>query len=166
MSLPPANIQAANGTDPERVLAKLGIELPALPPLAGKYVRARSSGRLLYLAGHLPDSAGVPQYMGKLGLDVSIEDGYRASRVAMINSLATIKASIGSLKRVTSFIKLLGMVNCAADFVKQTEVVNGASDLLDEVFGQDIGRHARSAVGMHSLPRGNCVEIETILEFE
>ena len=104
--------------------------------------------------------------MGKLGLDLSVEDGYRAARVAMINSLGTIKASLGSLKRVRRFIKLLGMVNCAADFVRQPEIVNGASDLLDEVFGKEVALHARSAVGMHSLPRGNCVEIETILEFE
>lgn len=153
-------------TDPELVLARLGIELPPSIPPVGNYARARSSGPLLYLAGHLPDSAGVPQYMGKLGLDLSVEDGYRAARVAMINSLGTIKASLGSLKRVRRFIKLLGMVNCAADFVRQPEIVNGASDLLDEVFGKEVALHARSAVGMHSLPRGNCVEIETILEFE
>ena len=82
-----------------------------------------------------------------------MEDGYRAARVAMINSLGTIKANIGNLKRVKRFIKLLGMVNCVADFVQQPEVINGASDLLDEVFGRDVALHARSAVGMHSLPR-------------
>lgn len=152
--------------DPELVLAKLKIELPASVPPAGNYARARSSGNVLYLAGHLPDSAGVPKYMGKLGLEVSVEEGYQASRIAMINSLGTIKANLGSLKRVKRIIKLLGMVNCVADFVRQPEVINGASDLLDEVFGKDIALHARSAVGMHSLPRGNCVEIETILEFE
>ena len=152
--------------DPENVLAMLGIELPASVPPAGNYARARSAGQILYLAGHLPDSAGVPQYMGKLGRDVSVEDGYLAARVAMINSFGTIKANLGSLKRVRRIIKLLGMVNCVADFVQQPEVINGASDLLDEVFGKDIALHARSAVGMHSLPRGNCVEIETILEFE
>lgn len=152
--------------DPELVLARLKIELPASVPPVGNYARARSSGHVLYLAGHLPDSAGVPQFMGKLGREVSVEDGYRAARVAMINSLGTIKANIGNLKRVKRFIKLLGMVNCVADFVQQPEVINGASDLLDEVFGKDVALHARSAVGMHSLPRGNCVEIETILEFE
>lgn len=152
--------------DPENVLAMLGIELPASVPPAGNYARARSAGDILYLAGHLPDSAGVPQYMGKLGRDVSVEDGYLAARVAMVNSLGTIKANLGSLKRVKRIIKVLGMVNCVADFVQQPEVINGASDLLDEVFGKDIALHARSAVGMHSLPRGNCVEIETILEFE
>lgn len=153
-------------TDPELVLAKLGIELPASIPPVGNYVRARASGHVLYLAGHLPDSAGVPQYMGKLGRDVSVDDGYRAARVAMINSLGTIKANLGDLKRVRRIIKLLGMVNCVADFIQQPEVINGASDLLDEVFGKGVALHARSAVGMHSLPRGNCVEIETILEFE
>ena len=152
--------------NPELVLTKLKIELPASVPPAGNYTRARSSGNVLYLAGHLPDSAGVPQYMGKLGREVSVDDGYRAARIAMINSLGTIKANIGDLKRVRRFIKLLGMVNCVADFVQQPEVINGASDLLDEVFGKDVALHARSAVGMHSLPRGNCVEIETILEFE
>lgn len=152
--------------DPELVLVKLGIELPASIPPVGNYARARSTDRVLYLAGHLPDSAGVAQYMGKLGLEVSVEDGYQAARVAMVNSLGTIKAHLGSLARVKRIIKLLGMVNCTADFVRQPEVVNGASDLLDEVFGREIALHARSAVGMHSLPRGNCVEIETILEFE
>jgi len=156
----------AKSPDPELVLAKLGIELPASIPPAGNYARARSAGRILYLAGHLPDSAGIPQYIGKLGRDVSVEDGYLAARVAMVNSLGTIKANLGSLRRVSRIIKLLGMVNCVADFVQQPEVLNGASDLLDEVFGKDIALHARSAVGMHSLPRGNCVEIETILEFE
>jgi enamine deaminase RidA (YjgF/YER057c/UK114 family) len=152
--------------DPEAVLSRLGIELPASVPPAGNYARARSAGRVLYLAGHLPDSAGVPQYIGKLGRDVSVADGYLAARVAMVNSLGTVKANLGNLRRVKRIIKLLGMVNCVADFVQQPEVVNGASDLLDEVFGKDIALHARSAVGMHSLPRGNCVEIETILEFE
>ena len=152
--------------DPGLVLAKLKIELPASVPPAGNYARARSSGNVLYLAGHLPDSAGVPQYMGKLGREVTVEEGYRAARVAMINSLGTIKANIGDLKRVKRIIKLLGIVNCVADFVQQPEVINGASDLLDEVFGKEVALHARSAVGMHSLPRGNCVEIETILEFE
>jgi enamine deaminase RidA (YjgF/YER057c/UK114 family) len=164
MSVPPSKQREPQ--DPEDVLAKLGIELPASVPPAGNYARARSAGRILYLAGHLPDSAGVPQYMGKLGRDVSVEDGYLAARIAMVNSLGTIKANLGSLRRVKRIIKLLGMVNCVADFVQQPEVVNGASDLLDEVFGKDIALHARSAVGMHSLPRGNCVEIETILEFE
>ncbi|MGY4474840.1 MULTISPECIES: RidA family protein [Bradyrhizobium] len=152
--------------DPEAVLAKLGIELPASIPPVGNYARARAAGNVLYLAGHLPDSAGVPQFMGKLGREVSVEEGYQAARVAMVNTLGTIKANLGSLKRVKRITKLLGMVNCVADFVRQPEVINGASDLLDEVFGREIALHARSAVGMHSLPRGNCVEIETILEFE
>jgi enamine deaminase RidA (YjgF/YER057c/UK114 family) len=144
----------------------MGIELPSSVPPAGNYARARFSGRILYLAGHLPDSAGVPQYLGKLGRELSVQDGYRAARIAMINSLGTIKANVGSLNRVRRFIKLLGMVNCVADFVDQPQVVNGASDLLDQVFGKEIALHARSAVGMHSLPRGNCVELETILEVE
>ena len=152
--------------DPEALLNTMGVELPASIPPVGNYARARAAGGLLFLAGHLPDSAGVPQYMGKLGQDLSVEQGYQAARVAMINSLGTIKANLGDLKRVKRIVKLLGMVNCSADFIKQPEVINGASDLLDEVFGKEIALHARSAVGMHSLPRGNSVEIETILEFE
>jgi enamine deaminase RidA (YjgF/YER057c/UK114 family) len=151
---------------PEAVLATLGIELPASIPPVGNYARARATGGLLFLAGHLPDSAGVPQYIGKLGKDLSVEEGYQAARAAMINSLGTMKANLGDLKRVRRIVKLLGMVNCSADFIKQPEVINGASDLLDEIFGKEIALHARSAVGMHSLPRGNSVEIETILEFE
>src|SRR5262249_29565123 len=136
MSLLSTNAASSDSRDPELVLAKLGIDLPGSIPPVGNYVRARSSGNRLYLAGHLPDSAGLPEYMGKLGRDVSVDDGYLAARVAMINSLGTIKANLGSLRRVKSFIKLLGMVNCVADFVQQPEVINGASDLLDEVFGK------------------------------
>lgn len=152
--------------DPESVLSRMGIALPASIPPVGNYARARSAGSLLFLAGHLPDSAGVPQFMGKLGREISVEEGYRAARLSMVNSLGTIKTSLGDLRRVKRFVKLLGMVNCLADFVQQPDVINGASDLLDEVFGKEIALHSRSAVGMHSLPRGNCVEIETILEFE
>jgi enamine deaminase RidA (YjgF/YER057c/UK114 family) len=151
--------------DPELYLAQKNIILPSVIPPVGSYTRARSVNNVLYLSGHLPDSAGEAKYMGKLGGEVSVEDGYAAARLAMINSLGSAKQFLGDLRRVKRFVKLIGFVNCTADFIRQPEVVNGASDLIAEVFGPDIGTHARSAVGMFSLPRGNCVEIETILEF-
>lgn len=152
--------------DPDKYLLQKGIILPSVVPPVGNYTRARSVNNVLYLSGHLPDSAGNPQYMGKLGIDLSVEEGYQAARLAMVNSLGSAKQFLGDLRRIKRFVKLIGFVNCAADFIRQPEVINGASDLIDEAFGSDVATHARSAIGVFSLPRGNSVEIETILEFE
>jgi enamine deaminase RidA (YjgF/YER057c/UK114 family) len=117
------------------------------------------------LSGHLPDSAGDPVHKGRLGSDLTVEEGYLAARQAAVNMLASAKAALGSLDRVRRVVKLFGMVCSAETFLAHTEVINGASDLLDEVFGE-IAPHARSAVGLVQLPRGNCVELEGIFEVD
>jgi len=145
-------------------VAELGLELPSSIPPAGNYLRYMVTGNLLFTSGHLPDSAGTPIHVGKLGRDLTVEQGYEAARHAMINMLGTVRNALGTLDRVTRVVKLLGMVNSTEEFVQQPDVINGASDLLTEIFG-DIAPHARSAVGMAQLPRNNCVEIEGVFEF-
>jgi len=149
---------------PEEQLDALGIELPASNPPVGNYVRAVQTGALLFVSGHLPDSDGTARFIGKLGRELTTEDGYQAARIAAINALGTIRTAVGGLGRVRRFVKLLGMVNSMPDFTEQPQVINGASDLIEQVFGAEIGYHARSAVGMAALPRGNSVEIEMVVE--
>jgi enamine deaminase RidA (YjgF/YER057c/UK114 family) len=148
----------------EARLKALGIDLPASNPPAGNYVRYHQAGNLLFLSGHLPDSDGTPRFMGKLGRELTAEEGYQAARIAAINALGSVKEAVGDLDRVRHFVKLFGMVNSMPDFIGQPAVINGASDLLHDVFGPEIAPHARSAVGMSVLPRGNSVEIEMILD--
>ncbi len=129
------------------------------------YVYAVRTGNLLFLAGHISvDNQGKP-IVGKLGDDMSTESGALAARAAGISILATIKQQLGSLNRVKKFVKVTGMVNATADFTEHSQVVNGFSNLMIEVFGEN-GKHARSAVGMSSLPVGAAVEIEVILEVQ
>ena len=149
----------------ERRLKELGIELaPASGPLAN-YVNAVRTGNLLYLAGKGPGLPGQPMPSGKVGRDFTIEQGYEYARQTGLSLIAVMKAELGDLDRVTRIVKVLGMVNAMPEFGHQPEVINGCSDLFVEVFG-DRGRHARSAVGMGSLPRGIPVEIEVIVEVE
>ncbi|MDR7545404.1 MAG: RidA family protein [Armatimonadota bacterium] len=149
----------------EARLAERGLQLPALPPPAASYVRTVRTGNLLFVSGHGPWRDGKMQYVGKVGTDLSLEDGYRAAQLVALNCLASVKEALGDLDRVRRVVKLLGMVNCLPDFAQQPQVINGASDLLIDLYG-DAGRHARSAVGMSSLPGGIAVEIEMILEVE
>ncbi len=150
-------------TTAEERLAELGLTLPAPGPPGGNYTKSTRSGQLLFVSGHLPDSSGEPLYTGKLGRDLTTQEGYAAARQAMLSLLATVRAAIGSLRDVERFLKLFGMVNSSEDFIEQSLVINGASDLLRDVFGE-AGLHARSAVGMMQLPRNNCVELEAIVE--
>lgn len=149
----------------ERRLSEMRLTLPDSVPPVGNYVRAVRTANLLFVSGHLPDSSGEPLHVGKLGRDLTTEQGYDAARQATINLLGTVRTALGDLNRVRRVVKLLGMVNSTEDFIEQPQVINGASDLLDEVFGE-IATHARSAVGMAQLPRNNCVEIETVVEVE
>lgn len=149
--------------DPERRLAELGIELPAPPSPVANYVNGVQTGNLIYLAGKGPRRADGTEIHGKLGADLTIEEGYEAARLTAINQLAVLKAMLGDLSRVVRVVKVLGMVNSHPDFVEQPAVINGFSDLIVEVFGER-GRHARAAVGMAALPRGQAVEIEMIVE--
>lgn len=119
----------------------------------------------MYLSGHGPNRGATLDYVGKVGRELTEDDGYRAARATAIHLLATLKTAIGSLDRVHRFVKVFGMVNCTEDFVRQPYVINGASDLFVEVFG-NAGLHARSAVGMQSLPNGMPVEVEVIVEID
>src|SRR6478609_3413730 len=149
----------------EQRLKELGIELaPASGPLAN-YVNAVRTGNLLYLAGKGPGLAGQPMPSGKVGRDFTIEQGYEYARQTGLSLIAVMKAELGDLDKVTRIVKVLGMVNATPEFGHQPEVINGCSDLFVEVFG-DRGKHARSAVGLGSLPRGIPVEIEVIVEVE
>lgn len=147
----------------EQRLKELGLELPEAPPPVANFVGAVRVGSLVFVSGHGPRHEGEYVYLGKLGTDLDVDAGYAAARLVALNCLASLKAVIGDLDNVSRVVKLLGMVNSAPDFTDQPWVINGASDLLVEVFGER-GRHARSAVGMASLPMGISVEIEMIVE--
>ncbi len=152
----------------ENKLAEMGLTLPSPPVPVATYVPAVRSGNLLFVSGHGPafEKDGKVQYMrGKVGRDLSVEQGYEAAKQVALNILQTIKQQIGDLDKVKRFVKILGFVNCSEDFHDQPKVINGASDLLGELYG-DAGRHARSAVGMYQLPFGIPVEIEAVVEVE
>jgi enamine deaminase RidA (YjgF/YER057c/UK114 family) len=146
---------------PEEKIASLGLTLPTVATPVANYVPYRMAGNLLYLSGQGPRLPGGGMGIGKLGRDVSIEQGYEHAKFTGLSLLATAKAAIGELSRIEATIKLLGMVNAEPDFGDHPKVINGCSDLFVEVLG-DAGRHARSAVGMGSLPGGISVEIEAI----
>ena len=149
---------------PEEALARLGLELPPLQQPVANYVSAVQTGNLLFLAGAGPAvPPGGTQLVGKLGRDLSVEEGYEAARSVGLVQIARLKDELGELSRVVRIVKLLAMVNSTPDFNDHPTVINGCSDLLVEVFG-DAGRHARSAVGMANLPFGIPVEIEMIVE--
>ncbi|MCY4085568.1 MAG: RidA family protein [Actinomycetia bacterium] len=151
---------------PEERLAELGLELPEPPAAVANYVGIVVVDRLAFLAGHGPVEDGGFPYTGKLGSDVDIEEGRRAAHLVMLNMLATLKNEIGELDRVARVVKLLVMVNSHPSFAEQPAVANGASDLLVSIFGEDRGRHARSAVGMAALPFDISVEIEGIFALQ
>ena len=151
--------------DPEARLEALGIELPPAPEPVANYVNGVRTGDLIFLAGKGPKRADGSEITGKLGVDVSIPEGYEGARLTAINQLAVLKEMLGDLRKVKRVVKVLGMVNSHPDFVEQPAVINGFSDLIVEVFGER-GRHARAAVGMASLPRGQAVEIEMVVEVE
>jgi enamine deaminase RidA (YjgF/YER057c/UK114 family) len=151
--------------DAETKLKEKGIVLiPPSSPVAN-YVNAVRAGNLLYLAGKGPLKADNTYVTGKVGKDLTIEQGYEAARITAINHLAVLKKELGSINKVKRIVKVLGMVNCTEDFKDQPKVINGYSDLMVEIFG-DNGKHARSAVGMNALPFNMAVEIEVIVEIE
>lgn len=156
---------AAPAFDPEAKLKALGIELPAPSKPVANYVKCVRTGNLLFLAGAGPLQPDGKYIAGKVGADLSIEQGYQAARLTGVHQLAVLKAELGDLRKVKRVVKVLGMVNCPPDFTSQPEVVNGFSDLMVEVFGER-GKHARSAVGIVALPRGMAVEVEMIVEVE
>lgn len=151
--------------DAEAKLKEKGIVLtPPSNPVAN-YVSAVRTGNLLYLSGKGPMKADNTYITGKVGKDLTIEQGYEASRITAINHLSVLKNELGSLNKIKRIVKVLGMVNCTEDFKDHPIVINGYSDLMVEIFGEN-GKHARSAVGMCSLPFNMAVEIEVIVEIE
>lgn len=149
----------------EKRLEELNLTLPELPKPVANYVPAVKAGNLLFVSGHGPGRGEGKLYKGKVGDDLTIENGYQSARQTALCLISTIKGAIGDLDKVKQFVKVVGFVNCTEDFTDQPKVVNGASDLFVEVFGNK-GKHARSAVGMQQLPGGIPVEVEVIVEVE
>jgi enamine deaminase RidA (YjgF/YER057c/UK114 family) len=150
---------------PEDKLKTMGIVLPAPTNPVANYVKFVRTGNLIFLSGHGPANSEGKYTTGKVGKDLTIEEGYAAAKLTGINLLSTIKAAIGDLSKVKRVIKVLGMVNSTETFADQPKVINGFSDLMVAIFG-DKGKHARSAVGMVALPMNMAVEIEMIVEVE
>jgi enamine deaminase RidA (YjgF/YER057c/UK114 family) len=144
---------------PEEKLEQMGLKIPEVGQPIANYVKWKQVGNLLYLAG------SGPKIYGKVGADLSVEQGYEAARATGLEIIAVLKAATGDLSRIKQFVKVLGMVNATPEFTSQPAVINGFSDLMVEVFGEK-GKHARSAVGVGSLPNNMAVEIEVIVELE
>ncbi len=149
--------------DPELRLKELGIILPAPPAPVANYVNGVRSGNLIFLAGKGPRYLDGTEITGKLGAGITIEKGYEGAYLAGINQLAVLKDMLGNLNRVSRIVKVLGFVNSDPAFIDQPKVLNGFSDLMGKVFGEK-GKHARAAVGVATLPRGQAVEVELIVE--
>lgn len=155
----------AQKTDFDKKLKELGVELYTPGKPIANYVKAVRTGNLLYLAGHGPTKADGSNILGKVGKDLTIEQGYEAAKQTGVSILSTLKNELGDLNKVKRIVKVLGMVNCTENFGDQPKVINGFSDLMVAVFGEK-GKHARSAVGMYALPMNMAVEIEIIVELE
>ena len=151
-------------SSPEQRLRELGIELPPAPEPVAVYVTSVVTGNLLFTSGHGPAQIEGVTTQGRVGADLSIEEGYAAARATGLAVLSTLRNSLGSLDNVVRLVKTLGMVNCTTDFTQQPAVVNGFSELMVDVFGEELGRGGRSAVGMGSLPFNIACEIEAIFE--
>lgn len=154
----------SQGDSPEARLHALSIELPTAPDPVANYVTAVQTGNMLYVSGTGPRKADGSLIQGKVGGDLTEEEGYQAARAAGLRILATVRKNLGSLDRVERLVKALGMVNATPDFGEQPKVINGFSDLMVEIFGEQAGKGARSAVGMGSLPFNIPVEIEAIFQ--
>lgn len=165
IALLPASAAAQGDYDPEQRLQELGYELTPMRRPAASLVPAVRAGNLLFLSGTGPYGPDGKLVTGKLGQDLSLEEGVAAARLTALRQLSVLKAELGDLRRVKRIVKVFGMVNCAPDFIQQPTVINGFSDVMIAVFGER-GQHARSAVGMVSLPMGMAVEIEMIVEVE
>lgn len=153
-------------SDPEKRIQELHLTLPPAPKPVAVYRTAVKVGNLLYISGHGPLKPDKTQITGRLGKDMTLEQGQAAAKQTGLAILATIRDTLGSLNKVKRLIKTFGMVNCTDDFLDQPKVINGFSELMRDVFGEEAGVGARSAVGHNSLPGNIAVEIECILEVE
>lgn len=158
-------VRGQNKSDPEARLKELGITLITPVPPTANFVKAVRVDHFVYLSGHGPDKPGGGQVIGKLGSDLTVEQGKEAARLVGISLLSSLKAEIGDLNKVKRIVKVLGMVNAVPSFEQHSQVMNGFSDLMVQVFGEN-GKHARSSVGMSSLPANIPVEIEMIVELK
>jgi enamine deaminase RidA (YjgF/YER057c/UK114 family) len=150
---------------PEQRLEQLGVSLPTPAAPVAAYLPCVRTGNLVYVSGQVPLVDGKPSHVGRLGDTVGLEDGVAAARTCAVNVIAALKAELGELARVRRVVKLTGFVASTPEFTDQSKVINGASELFGEVFG-DAGRHARAAVGMAALPLGVPVEVEAIVEVD
>ena len=157
-------VAGAAAQTPEERLAELGIELPKPDAPTANFVKAVTTGNLVFLAGHGPCGGLDETNTGKIGLDHTVEEGYAIARWVAVCLLASLAREIGDLSRVKRIVRVFGMVNTPPDFTQHSQVINGCSDLMEQVFGPAIAKHARAAVGMASLPRDQSVEIEMLVE--
>lgn len=146
-------------------LKELGLELPTSPKPVGSYRPLKATGNLLFTSGQTARINGVRRYVGKIDKEITVEEGYLSARDACLNCLAAIKEQIGDLDKIKSVIKIVGFVNSSPGFNQQPTIINGASDLLIKLYGED-GAHARSAVGVSELPFNASVELEMIVEIQ
>ena len=149
--------------NPEEILRELNITLPTPPQPVANYVNGVRAGNLIFLAGKGPKYPDGRELTGKLGGNITIDQGYEGARQTAINQLSVLKEMLGDLNKVKRIVKVLGLVNSSPNFIDQPKVVNGFSDLMVDVFGEK-GKHARAAIGVNSLPRGQAVEIELVVE--
>lgn len=149
---------------PEDRLTALGLDVPAAPSPVAVYVPAVRTGQLIYTSGQLPLVDGNLLHPGKVGADVTLEQAQAAARQCALNALAAVRSITGDLRAIKRVVKVVGFVSSAPDFTNQPGVINGASQLLGDAFGDDIGAHARSAVGVAALPLNAPVEVEIIVE--
>jgi enamine deaminase RidA (YjgF/YER057c/UK114 family) len=147
----------------EHRLKQLGIELPSAPKPVANYIPAVQAGDLLFLSGVIPFRDGIMAMTGKLGRDLSVEQGQEAARIALLNALAIMRQELGTLDKVKKVVRMVGHVASAEGFVQHPSVINGASDLLVQIFG-DVGRHARVALGAAELPMNAPIELELIVQ--
>ena len=150
----------------EENIKNLGLNIPELPKALANYVPYKIVGKTMYISGQAPVKNGELIYKGKVGSDISVEDGIEAARLCVINIIAAVKTGLeGDWSKLDNFVKLTGYVNCQDTFTDQPKIINGASDMLVEIFG-DQGRHSRVAVGSNALPLGIAVEIDAIVQLK
>ena len=150
----------------EENIKNLGLNIPELPKALANYVPYKIVGKTMYISGQAPVHNGELIYKGKVGSDITVEDGIKAARLCVTNIIAAVKTGLeGDWSKLDSFVKLTGYVNCQDTFTDQPKIINGASDMLVEIFG-DQGRHSRVAVGSNALPLGIAVEIDAIVQLK
>ena len=150
----------------EENIKNLGLNIPELPKALANYAPYKIIGKTMYISGQAPVQNGELIYKGKVGSDITVEDGIEAAKLCVINIIAAVKTGLeGDWNKLDSFVKLTGYVNCQDNFTNQPKIINGASDMLVEIFG-DQGRHSRVAVGSNALPLGIAVEIDAIVQLK